>query len=63
MELETDSEILAAIQTVGTVIRTQMHGLEADKFRMFSGSWNWQGFCRDSDLCRFKLPCSSCHQM
>ena len=32
----SDSEILAALQTVETVVRTQIHRLDADKFPMFS---------------------------
>ena len=32
----SDSEILAAFQTVETVVHTQIHRLEADKFPMFS---------------------------
>ena len=40
----SDSELLAAIQTVGAVVRTPKHRFEADKFPMFSGGWTWQGF-------------------
>ena len=31
-----DSEMLAALQTVETVVRTQRYLLDADKFTMFS---------------------------
>ena len=40
----SDSEILAALQTVGSVVRTQRHRLDADRFSMLSGDWTWQGF-------------------
>ena len=36
-------------QTIETVVRTQRHRLDADKFPMFSVGWTWNGFCRDSD--------------
>ena len=43
-------EIPAAPQTVETtVVRTRRHGLDADKFPMFSIGWTRQGFCRDLD--------------
>ena len=45
----SDSEILAALQTVETVFRTQRHRLDADKFPIFSAGWTWHGFCRDLD--------------
>ena len=32
----SDSEVLTALQTVETVVRTQRHRLDADKFPMFS---------------------------
>ena len=47
----SDCEILAALQTVETVVRTQRHRLDADKFPMFSVGWTWQGYCRDLDRC------------
>ena len=50
----SDSEILAALQTVETVVRTQRHRLGADKFPIFSGGWTWHGFCRDLDPCWFE---------
>ena len=52
----SDSEtiILAALQTVETVVRTQRHRLDAEKFLMFSVGWTWQGFCRDLDPCWFE---------
>ena len=50
----SDSEILEALQTVETVVRTQRRRLDADKFPMFSVGWNWQGFCRDLDPCWFE---------
>ena len=50
----SDFEILIALQTVETIVRTQRHRLDADKFPMFSGGWTWQGFCRDLDLCWFE---------
>ena len=43
----SDSEMLAALQTVETVIRTQKPRVDAGTFPMFSVGWNWQGFCRD----------------
>ena len=46
--------ILAALKTVETVVRTQRHHLDADKFPMFSVAWTWQGFCRDFDPCWFE---------
>ena len=45
----SDSEILAALQTMETVVRTQRHRLDADRFPMFSVGWTWQGFRRDLD--------------
>ena len=33
---KSDSEILASLETVETVVRTQKHRLEADKFPIFS---------------------------
>ena len=49
----SDFEIPAALQTVESVlvVRTQRHGLDVDKFPMFSVGWTWQGFCRDLDPC------------
>ena len=49
----SDYEILAALQTmtVETVVRTQRHPLDADKFPMFSGGRTWQRFCRDLYPC------------
>ena len=47
----SDSYILAALQTVGTVLCTQRHRLDADRFPMFSVSWAWQAFCGDLNLC------------
>ena len=47
----SDSHILAALQTVGTVLRTQRHRLDADKLPMFSVSWTSQEFCRDLNPC------------
>ena len=40
-----------SLQTVETVVRTQTHRLDADKFPTFSVGWNWQEFCRDLDPC------------
>ena len=45
----SDSEILAALQ-----IPKQRHGLDADKFPMFSIGCTWHGFCRDLDPCWFE---------
>ena len=47
----SDSEILAAVlqRVETTVVRTQRHRLDADKFPMFSVGGTWQGFCRDLD--------------
>ena len=38
-------------ETIETVVRTQRHRLDADKFPIFSVGWTWQGFCRDLDPC------------
>ena len=35
----SDSEVLAALQTEETGVRTQRHRLDADKFLMFSVHW------------------------
>ena len=43
----SDSEMLGALQTVETVVRTQIHRLDADRIPMFLIGWTWQGFCRD----------------
>ena len=50
----SDSEKLAALQTVETVVRTstQRHRIDADTFQMFSVGWTWHGICRDLDPCR-----------
>ena len=48
----SDYEILAALQTVETVVRTQRYRLDVDKFPMFSVGWTWQ--CRDLDPCGFE---------
>ena len=47
----SDSETLAALQTVETsVVRIQRHHhLDAGKVSMFSVSWTWQEFGRDLD--------------
>ena len=45
----SDSEILAALQTVETVVCTQRHRLHTDTFPMLSVGWTWQGFCRVLD--------------
>ena len=45
----SDFELLAALQSVKTVVRTQRHRFDADKFPMFSGGWAWQRFYRDLD--------------
>ena len=52
----SDSEILEALQTmtVETVVCTQTHRLDTDKFPMFSVGWTGQGFCRDCDPCWFE---------
>ena len=34
-----------------TVVRTQRHRVDADKFPIFSVGWTCQGFCRDLDPC------------
>ena len=49
-----DCEILAALQTVETVVCNLRHRLDADKVPMSSASWTWQGFCRDLDPCWFE---------
>ena len=50
----SDSEILTALQTVETVVRTRRHRIDADKFPMFSVGWTWHGFCGDLDPCWFE---------
>ena len=55
VDWDLDSEILAALQTVETVVRTQRYCLDAHKFPMFSGGWTWQGVFRDLDSCWFGL--------
>ena len=47
----SDSEMLAALRTVETVVRTQKHRFDADMFPVFSGGWTGQGFRRDLDPC------------
>ena len=47
------SEILAALETVETVVRTQIHHRD-DKLPMFSVGWTWQVFFRDLDPCWFE---------
>ena len=44
---DSDSDILAVLQTVETVVRTQIHRLDFDKFQMFSIGWTWQRFRGD----------------
>ena len=51
----SDSETLAALQTAKTVLCTQRHRLDADKFPMFSVGCSWHEFCRDSDPYWFKV--------
>ena len=42
-------------QLVETVVHTQGHRLDADKFPMLSGcSWTWQGLYPDLDPCWFE---------
>ena len=55
VDWDLDSEILASLQTVETVVRTQRYCLDAHKFPMFSGGWTWQGCFRNSDSCWFGL--------
>ena len=40
----SDYEILAALQTTvkTTIVGTQRHRLDANKFLMLSGGWTWQ---------------------
>ena len=45
----SDSEILAVLQTVETVVRTQRNCVDADEFPMLSGGCTYQGLCRDLD--------------
>ena len=40
-------EMLAALQTVETAVRTQKHRLDAEKFPIFSGGRTRQESCRD----------------
>ena len=48
---DSDSETLVALQTVETVVRTQRHRLDADKFPMLLVGLTWREFCRDLDPC------------
>ena len=50
----SDFETLAALQMVGTVLRTQRDRLDGDKFPIFSGGRTRQGFCRDWSPCWFE---------
>ena len=47
----SDFEILTALQTIETVVRTQIHRFDADKFPSFSIGWTFYGFCRDLGSC------------
>ena len=42
--LNSDFEILAALQRVKTVVRNQRHLLGAETFPTFAVGWTWQGF-------------------
>ena len=52
----SDSEMLAALQTVDAGVRTPKHRLDEDnQFPMFLGCSTWQQvFCRDLDPCWFE---------